>query len=166
MTTNYITNQMMLEADKVTAIETLKQGHSNESQIRKKNSYGVRCINYAVSDTDNEAQETEIRERLALMSLDEIIEEVHHKYFEDMVGCKYDELELLKYGNDIHLLPNGYETDCLDRLEGEDLGAFDCCDKRFAWSYIDLSKKTIGLYTESFTLDTTLKDITRNGQYV
>jgi len=142
------------------------------TQERKKKAYCDRCIEYSVRDVDNEAQEMDIRERLTVMLTDEIIAEVHHQHFENIVGCEYEELEILDEDNDIRLLPDGYEEDCLGRREDDDPEAFDCCSKRFAWNYTDLSRNAIGLYTEnnkfglSFSIDSTLADITHGGKYV
>jgi hypothetical protein len=139
-------------------------------QDHKKQAYRARCIEYLVRDIDNEAQEMDIRERWKGMLTDEIISEVHRQHFENLVGCKYEELEILDDdAPDIRLLPGGYEDDCLGRRQDDDSEAFDCCSKRFAWNYIDIPREKIGLYNEcdlSFSLDTTLSDITHGGCYV
>ena len=175
--TNERLNQEHVNLQNSTAKQTkllakYRKREVRDTQVSKKQAYCDLCIEYSVRDVDNEAQEMDIRERWKGMLTDEIIAEVHRQHFENLVGCEYEELEILDDdAPDIRLLPGGYEEDCLGRRQDDDSEAFDCCSKRFAWNYIDIPREEIGLYTEnnkfglSFSLDTTLSDITHGGCY-
>ena len=120
---------------------------------RLKQAYRVRCIEYLLRDIDIEAQETDIIERLNVMPTEEIIYKVHHQHFKNIVGCDYDELEILDEDCNIRSLP---EQICLEPT---------------VWTSINIHRECIGLYNgtdecgHSFSLDTKLVDISERHNY-